>query len=84
MYATLRIGSNHMMCGNRCCDGKTVFNGLSLSLAAANEAEAERLFNAVAAGGRVQMPLAKIFRSHRFRMVANRFGMRWMVSVAGQ
>ena len=83
MHATLRIGASHLMLSDGRCDGKPVFNGFSLSLDAANEAEAERLFAALADGGTVQMPLAKTFWSPRFGMVADRFGVGWMVSVAG-
>jgi PhnB protein len=65
------------------CDGKPEFTGFSLSLDAANEAEADRLFAALLDGGTVQMPLAKTFWSPKFGMVADRFGVGWMVSVAG-
>ena len=44
--------------------------------------EAERRFTALAEGGQVQMPLAKTFFSPRFGMVADRFGVGWMVIVA--
>ena len=60
-----------------------MFNGFSLSLNAANEAEARRLFGALAEGGTVQMPLAKTFWSPSFGMLADRFGVGWMVSVPG-
>ena len=83
MHATLRIGASHIMCSDGRCDGKTEFKGFSLSIDAANEAEAERLFAALADGGTVQMPLAKTFWSPKFGMVADRFGVGWMVSVAG-
>ena len=83
MHATLRIGTSNLMLSDGRCDGKPVFDGFSLSLDAANEAEAERLFAALADGGTVQMPLAKTFWSPRFGMVADRFGVGWMVSVAG-
>jgi PhnB protein len=83
MHATLRIGSSNVMLSDGRCDGKPVFNGFSLSLAAANEAEAERLFAALRDGGTVQMPLAKTFWSPKFGMVADRFGVGWMVSVPG-
>jgi PhnB protein len=83
MHATLRIGSSKLMLSDGRCDGKLVFEGFSLSLDAASEAEAERLFAALADGGTVQMPLAKTFWSPQFGMVADRFGVSWMVSVAG-
>jgi PhnB protein len=82
MHATLRIGSSNIMLSDGHCDGKPAFNGFSLSLDAADEAEAERLFAALCDGGTVQMPLAKTFWSPRFGMVADRFGVSWMVSVA--
>ena len=83
MHATLRIGSSNLMLSDGRCDGKPVFNGFSLSLGAANAAEAERLFTALGDGGTVQMPLAKTFWSPSFGMVADRFGVGWMVSVPG-
>ncbi len=55
--------------------------GFALSLTAVNEAEAERLFAALADGGQVQMPLGKTFFSERFGMVADRFGVSWMIHV---
>ncbi len=49
----------------------------------ANVAEAERRFAALADGGQVQMPLTKTFFSPGFGMVADRFGVSWMVHVPG-
>ena len=83
MHATLRIGSSNLMLSDGRCDGKPVFNGFSLSLGAANAAEAQHLFTALSEGGTVQMPLGKTFWSPSFGMVADRFGVGWMVSVPG-
>jgi PhnB protein len=47
-----------------------------------NDTEADRLFAALADRGQVQMPLTKTFFSSRFGMVADRFGVSWMVIVA--
>ena len=46
-----------------------------------SETEAERLFASLGDGGQVQMPLTKTFFSPRFGMVADRFGVSWMVYV---
>lgn len=81
MHATLRIGNSKLMLSDGYCDGKPAFTGFSLSLDAANEAEAERLFAALGDGGTVQMPLAETFWSPKFGMVADRFGVGWMISV---
>jgi PhnB protein len=63
------------------CLGKTAFQGFSLSLTLTDEAGAGSFFAALAEGGQVQMPLAKTFFSPRFGMVADRFGVSWMVYV---
>jgi len=39
------------------------------------------LFAALSDGGQVKMPLAKTFFAPRFGMVADRFGVSWMVIV---
>ena len=49
---------------------------------AKDKGEAERIFNALADGGKVQMPLAKTFFSPSFGMLADRFGVNWMVIAA--
>ena len=82
MHSALRIGDSMVLASDGRCTGKPNFQGISLSLTAANEAEAGRLFNALADGGQVQMPLAKTFFSPSFGMVADRFGVAWMVYVA--
>jgi PhnB protein len=81
MHASMHIGETEVMASDGMCAGKPAFNGVSLSLSASNEAEADRLFNALGEGGQVQMPIGKTFFSPRFGMVADRFGVSWMVVV---
>ena len=81
MHASFRVGDTMVMASDGRCAGKTDFQGFSLSLTVANEAEAERKFTALQEGGQVQMPLAKTFWSPRFGMVTDRFGVGWMVTV---
>jgi len=57
------------------------FEGFSLSIAVADETEADRVFAALGEGGLVTMPLAKTFWAPKFGMVQDRFGVSWMVSV---
>ncbi len=64
------------------CTGKPNFQGITLSVNAANEPEAKRLFAALGDGGKVNVPLGKTFFSPAFGMVADRFGVSWMVIVA--
>ena len=81
MHASFRVGDTLVMASDGMAKGKPEFKGFSLSLDAATEAEADRLFAALGKGGQVQMPLAKTFFSPRFGMVADRFGVSWMVIV---
>jgi PhnB protein len=82
MHASFRIGGSEVMASDGRCEGRPKFEGFALSLTAPDEAEAERLFNELADGGQVQVPLAPAFFSPRFGIVADRFGVSWMVYVA--
>ena len=82
MHAAFRVGDSTVLASDGRCMGKPKFDGFALSLTVANEAEADRAFKALGDGGQVQMPLAKTFFSPRFGMLADRFGVTWMVYVA--
>jgi PhnB protein len=82
MHASFRIGDTTVMASDGRCLGQPSFQGFSLSLTVPDDAEAERTFTALADGGHVQLPLAKTFFSSRFGMVADRFGVSWMIIVA--
>ena len=81
LHASFRIGETTVMASDGLCSGKPSFGGISLSLTAKDAAEAERLFSALGEGGQVQQPMIKTFFSPAFGMVADRFGVSWMVSV---
>jgi len=81
MHAAVRIGDTVVMASDGQCAGHPSFQGFALALTAASESEADRLFGALADGGQVRMPLAKTFFSPRFGMVADRFGVLWMILV---
>lgn len=81
MHASFRIGDTEVMASDGMCSGNSSFQGVSLSIAVPDDATAERFFNALADGGQVQMPLSPTFFSSRFGMVADRFGVPWMIVV---
>lgn len=81
MHASLRIGDAEIMVSDGLCPGEPDFRGFSLSLPARDAAEADRLFAALADGGEVRMPLGETFFSPRFGMLADRFGLGWMIVV---
>lgn len=82
MHASMQIGDTTVMASDGRCMGEMAFQGFSLSVSAKDEAEADRMFAALGEGGQVQMPMSKTFFSPRFGMVADRFGVSWMVIVA--
>jgi PhnB protein len=82
MHAQVQIGDTTVLMSDGRCLGKPNFQGFSLAVSAKSEAEAEKMFNALADGGQVTMPLAKTFFSPKFGMLADKFGVGWMVLVA--
>jgi PhnB protein len=82
MHACMKIGDTQVMASDGHCAGNAKFEGFSLSLGAKDDAEADKFFNALADGGQVRMPLGPTFFAQRFGMVADKFGVGWMV-IAG-
>jgi PhnB protein len=81
MHMTFRIGDSTISASDGHCEGQPKFEGFALSITPPDEAAAKRLFAALGEGGQVQMPLTKTFFSAAFGMVADRFGVSWMVYV---
>jgi PhnB protein len=84
MHAYMTIGETGMMLSDGYNKGQPKFEGFALSIATKTEAEADKLFNALADGGKVTMPMAKTFFSPRFGMLNDKFGVHWMILVAQQ
>jgi PhnB protein len=83
MHASFRVRGVPLMASDGCGE-QSKFDGFRLALAVPTEADARRAFDALAAGGSVQMPLTKTFWSPCYGMVTDRFGIGWMVMVPGQ
>jgi PhnB protein len=81
MHASLKIGESRVMASDGRNTGNPEFKGFALSVNAKDEADADRLFNSLSAGGKVMMPLGKTFFSPRFGMATDKFGVNWMVIV---
>ena len=81
MHAAVHIGDTQVLMSDGRCQGKPSFQGFSLTINAPDIAAAERLFNALAEGGQVQMPMSEPFFASRFGMLADKFGVGWMVIV---
>jgi PhnB protein len=83
MHASVRIGGARLMVADG-CEARMNFDGFQLALTVPTEAAARKAFDGLAAGGRVEMPLSPTFWSPCFGMVADKFGVTWMVMVPGQ
>jgi PhnB protein len=81
MHTSFRVGQTTVMASDGCGPEAKGFQGFSLSLAVFTEAEADCYFNALAEGGKVNMPLTKTFWSPRFGMLEDKFGIGWMINV---
>jgi PhnB protein len=81
MHASFRIGDTDLMASDGNSAEPAKFEGFSLSLKFKTPEQAARAFAALGEGGQVQMPLMTTFFSPKFGMVADRFGVSWMVLV---
>jgi len=81
MHTSFKVGDSVVMASDGCDAEKAKFEGFRLSLAVTDTGDAQRYFNALAEGGKVDMPLMKTFWSPSFGMLTDRFGVGWMVSV---
>ena len=81
MHAAVHVGDTQLLMSDGRCSGKPNFQGFALTITAPDAGEGERRFNALAEGGQVQMPLGETFFASRFGMVADKFGVGWMILV---
>lgn len=80
MHATLEIGDVVVMASDSPPGYYQQPNGFCVSLSVDDPAEAERVFNALAENGQVNMPLQQTFWALKFGMVIDQFGIPWMVN----
>jgi PhnB protein len=80
LHATLVVGETTLMGADAPPDRFEKPAGFSVGIQVKEPAEAERIFNALAEGAKVTMPLQQTFWSVRFGMLVDRFGIPWMVN----
>jgi PhnB protein len=80
MHSLFRVGETQIMASDM-GQGQPEFKGFSLTIAAKSEDELKKIFNALSEGGTVHQPLIKTFFSPVFGIVADKFGVSWMVLV---
>ena len=81
MHCALQIDDATLLASDAMSNEGTRFDGFTLSLNAADAAQAEQRFKALSAGGQIRMPLGKTFWSPCFGMLTDRFGVGWMIGV---
>ena len=86
MHVSLPIGGNVLMGTDAVgLQGKgfNMGNNFQLSVAVDSKEEAEKIFNGLAAGGEIKMPLQETFWAPAFGMLNDKFGIQWMVNYDG-
>ena len=83
MHASLKVGEMELMLSDADCADEAKFAGFRLSLLLDDEAATRRAFDQLAAGGSVQMPLSQTFWAPLFGMLTDKFGIGWMIGLAG-
>jgi PhnB protein len=83
MHSSFTVKGATILASDGRCQGNPKFEGIFLSLTVKSEAEADQAFNGLAEGGQVIMPLMKTFYSPRFGMLTDKFGVGWMIYMAG-
>ena len=81
MHAQFQVGETAILASDGRNSGQPKFDGFALTIAVQNEAEADQMFGALGEGGQVTMPMSKTFFSPRFGMLADKFGVHWMILV---
>jgi PhnB protein len=79
MHANVQIRDTVIMASDGECQGQPKFDGFALTLNAKDVDDANKLFAALAEDGKVQMPLTETFFAERFGMLADKFGVSWMI-----
>lgn len=80
MHVNLAVGDQEIMGSDNPPGLSDEAKGFSISIGLNDPAEAERIFNALAENGQIQMPLQQTFWASRFGMLVDQFGTPWMVN----
>jgi PhnB protein len=77
LHARITIGGTELMGAD--IPSAQAMRSAYLSLGVESDAEAERIFAALADGGEVFMPMQETFFATRFAQLRDRFGINWMI-----
>ena len=83
MHASVTAGDQVLMASDAGPMGYHGVHGFAVSVQAANEVEAERIYDGLKDGADIQMPLGPTFFAKKFAMLKDRFGTPWMINCDG-
>ncbi len=79
IHAQIAIGDSTLMGADSPPGRYEVTHGIAVTLEADTPEEAQRMFDALANGGSIQMSMEKTFFAVKFGTLRDRFGIPWMV-----
>lgn len=84
MHISMKVGKNMMFMGTDALESKghklVVGNNFHISVSTESEDETRKIFNGLSKGGKIEVPLDKMFWGAYFGMCTDKFGVQWMVS----
>jgi PhnB protein len=84
MHVSLPIGNGNMIMGTDAIESMghplTMGNNFYICISPESKEEADRLFNGLSAGGKIEMPLADMFWGAYYGQFTDKFGVQWMVN----
>ena len=84
MHVAIPVGNGQYLMASDCLDSAghvlNVGNNNYISITPDSREEADRLFNGLSAGGKVEMPMEEMFWGDYFGSFEDKFGVRWMIN----
>ena len=88
MHVSLPIGKNNILMGTDACEemGFTLTQGNNyyICIGPDSKEEADKLFNGLAEGGKIHMPLQDMFWGAYYGDLTDKFGTKWMINYMKQ
>ncbi|WP_257670289.1 VOC family protein [Parapedobacter tibetensis] len=87
MHVSIPIGDGQHLMASDCLKSQghelNVGNNNYISITPDSREEADRLFNGLSAGGKIEMPMEDMFWGDYFGSFEDKFGVRWMINFPG-